>query len=363
MIPRVEALPRPEPDINNVLDVLRRQRPARIPMLELKLDDEVMSALLDEPYVNWSPAAPAELRHRSVRQTIDLAWRLGFDAFRLRTAIPFELHRDKSNDTANLSRGQRQWQSEQHGPIVTAADLERYPWPTLDDVDFGPVDEILESLPDGMGCIGYCSGVFEWSSWLMGLSDFSTALYDNPRLVRSVVDRVGTLVHDCLEVWCHVADIPIIWVGDDLGFKTATLISPEHLREYILPWHRRYVELAHRYGKLFILHCCGNISTVMSDYADTVGIDAKHSFEDVIEPVEEFHRRWGHKMAAIGGVDVDILARGTEADVVDRTRRILDDCAPRGGYAAGSGNSVTNYIPVTNYLAMIETLHRFNGRM
>ena len=100
----------------------------------------------------------------------------------------------------------------------------------------------------------------------------------------------------------------------------------------------------------------------MPDYAETVRIDAKHSFEDVIQPVEDFHRRWGHKMAAIGGVDIDILARRTEADVVSRTKQILEACAPRGGYAAGSGNSVTNYIPVDNYLAMIETIHRFNGR-
>ena len=34
-----------------------------------------------------------------------------------------------------------------------------------------------------------------------------------------------------------------------------------------------------------------------------------------------------------------------------------------GGYAGGSGNSIANYIPVDNYLAMIETIHRYNGRM
>ena len=68
-------------------------------------------------------------------------------------------------------------------------------------------------------------------------------------------------------------------------------------------------------------------------------------------------------MAAVGGVDVDILARGTEADIVRRTSQILETCAPRGGYIAGSGNSVANYIPTDSYLAMIETVHRFNGRV
>ncbi len=363
MIPRVERLPRPEPDINNLLAVLRREKPRRVPMLELKIDEEVMSALLGEPYITWSKNAPADARRKSIEQTIGLAHRLGFDAFRLRTAVPLDFQKDKVEDTAKLSRGQRQWQNEHRGPIQTTEDLERFPWPELDDVDFGPVDEMLEALPEGMGCIAYCSGVFEWSSWLMGLERFSTALYDAPDLVRAVVDRVGNLIHDCLDVWCQIADIPIIWLGDDLGFKTATMISPQHLREYILPWHQLYAELAHRYNKLFLLHCCGNISAVIPDYAEKVGIDAKHSFEDVIQPVEDFHRRWGHKIAAIGGVDIDILARRTEADVVRRTSQILESCSPRGGYAAGSGNSVTNYVPVDNYLAMIETIHRFNGRL
>jgi uroporphyrinogen decarboxylase len=101
----------------------------------------------------------------------------------------------------------------------------------------------------------------------------------------------------------------------------------------------------------------------MPDLANDVGIDAKHSFEDVIQPVEKFHEQWGGQVAALGGVDVDLLARGDEDAVRRRTQHILETCAPRGGYACGSGNSVTNYVPVNNFLAMLETLHRFNGRL
>ena len=100
----------------------------------------------------------------------------------------------------------------------------------------------------------------------------------------------------------------------------------------------------------------------MPDLIDDVRIDAKHSFEDVIVPVEEFKRRWGSRVAVLGGVDVDLLSRGTEADVRQRTSQILESCAPGGGYACGSGNSITNYMPTANYLAMIETIHHFNGR-
>lgn len=145
-----------------------------------------------------------------------------------------------------------------------------------------------------------------------------------------------------------------------MGFKTSTLVSPQHLRDYILPWHRRSAELAHAHGKPYILHSCGNLKEIVAELVGDVGIDARHSFEDVIEPVDVFHAGWGDRCAALGGVDVDVRSRGTEAAVAQRTREILESCAPKGGYAAGSGDSVTNYVPVNNYLAMVEAVHRFN---
>ena len=36
------------------------------------------------------------------------------------------------------------------------------------------------------------------------------------------------------------------------------------------------------------------------------------------------------------------------------TRQVIEACAPGGGWALGTGNSVANYIPVGNYLAMLD---------
>jgi uroporphyrinogen decarboxylase len=40
-------------------------------------------------------------------------------------------------------------------------------------------------------------------------------------------------------------------------------------------------------------------------------------------PVEEVYRRWGDRTSVLGGVDMDILARGTEEQVRGRVRQIL----------------------------------------
>lgn len=363
MIDRVERLPRPEPDVGRLLKSLRRQVPDRVPMLELKLDEEVRSALVGERLVPWWTGAPPEQRRHAVRRYVELMHRLGYDAVWIPPGVPFQFEAAASNDTAELSRGRRVWQSERGGPIQSWEDFERYPWPVLADIDFSPADEIARVLPDGMGAIGFCNGVLEWGSWLMGLEPFALALYDRPDLVRAIVDRVGRFIEQVFEVWAQRDEVVALWSGDDMGFKTGTLVGPPHLREYILPWHRRYAEIAHARGKPYLLHSCGNLKAIMGDLVDDVRIDAKHSFEDVIQPVEAFHREWGARVAAIGGVDMDLLTRGSEEAVARRMGQILEACAPAGGYVAGSGNTIANYVPIGNYLAMIETVHRFNGRL
>jgi uroporphyrinogen decarboxylase len=92
----------------------------------------------------------------------------------------------------------------------------------------------------------------------------------------------------------------------------------------------------------------------MDELIDDVGIDAKHSFEDVITPVADAKRMYGDRIAVLGGIDVDFLCRANEAEVRAYTRSVIDACAPGGGWALGTGNSVANYIPVENYLAMLD---------
>jgi len=80
--------------------------------------------------------------------------------------------------------------------------------------------------------------------------------------------------------------------------------------------------------------------------------DAKHSFEDIILPVEQVYERWGNRIAILGGFDIDYLSRSKPEVVYQRAKAILEQTRQRGGYALGTGNSITNYIPMENYYAM-----------
>ena len=85
-----------------------------------------------------------------------------------------------------------------------------------------------------------------------------------------------------------------------------------------------------------------------------VKIDAFHSFQDVIIPVGEFLKRYGDKIAALGGIDMDKLSRMDEDSLRKYVRETIDECMEIGRYALGSGNTIANYIPVKNYLTMLD---------
>ncbi len=361
--PMMRRLPKPEPNVDYFKQVLRRGPSGRVPLAELAIAEETLAELHGAPLIPLSQQEGPQRFREAIRQRIQLWHDLGYDYFRVRAEIPFQVETFAARDTAALATGDRRWANEHEGVIKSLADFEAYPWPAPATVGFAAAEAAQGELPDGMGMMGFSGGVFEWSSYLLGLEGMMLLLYDNPDLVRAVVDRVGQIIYDAFHVFCDMKQVFALWLGDDMGFKTATLLQPQHLRDYILPWHKRYAELAHRSGRLFLLHSCGHIEAIMPDLIDDVRIDAKHSFEDVIVPVEEFKQRWGKGVAVMGGVDVDLLSRGTEDDVRRRTEQLLTACAPGGGYACGSGNSITNYMPTANYLAMIETIHRFNGRM
>lgn len=140
------------------------------------------------------------------------------------------------------------------------------------------------------------------------------------------------------------------------------MLSPEFLRQFVFPWLKRYAALAHEHGKMFWLHSCGNHykPRTIEDLIEDVQIDALHSFQDVVLPVADFKARYGERVAALGGVDVDKLARRTdEADLRAYIRGILEQCVPGGRFALGSGNSVANYIPLQNYCIMLEESRRW----
>jgi uroporphyrinogen decarboxylase len=352
--------PPPDPDFQRLRRVLLRQgEPDRLPFVELFADREIMAAIIGEPIPEALPRQRA-LRELALRRALRFWYETGYDYITVQAVVELPQHRLLAADTAPLPRAKRSWVAMSSGVINSWQEFETYPWPRPEEVDYFNLEFVARHLPEGMGMIFLGpGGQLENIIWLMGYVPFALALKDDPPLVHAVAQKVGELLVNIFATAAEMPGVAALWLGDDMGFKTSTMVSPADLREYVFPWQKRLARIAHERDLPFLLHSCGNLSAVMDELIDQVGIDAKHSFEDVIMPVAEAKRRYGDRIAVLGGIDVDLLCRATEEQVRVYTRRVIEACAPGGGWALGTGNSVANYIPLGNYLAMLDEGRRY----
>jgi uroporphyrinogen decarboxylase len=302
---------------------------------------------------------------KSIEMYVRFCRETGYDYVFMVTGFSLPRTFQVAADTAasqNWPDGQRYWIDQTRGPIQNWEDFEAYPWPKPEELRHVGLEYVNAIMPEGMKAAAFMfGGVFENSAQLMGLESFSYALRDQPDLVEAICQRVGELADAACAQVTSIDNVGMVFLSDDLGFYSGTLVSPDVIRRYVIPHYKKITEITHEAGALLIFHSCGNMYKLMDEVIDDVGIDAKHSFEDKIVPVEEAYRRWGGRVAILGGVDMDLLGRGTEEQVRTRTREILEVCGVKGsGYCLGTGNTAANYIPKQNYLAMLDEGRRWN---
>jgi uroporphyrinogen decarboxylase len=350
-------LAHPRPDARRFIDVLMGRATGTAPLVEYLVDDVLRKPITEQLLGRrWVEAGgDRQARAAQMDNFIEFWYRLGYDFVRYEESMRFAKHQLVISDTAVGSAKQRAWADEHEGMIRSWADFESYPWPRPEDVDFFAYEYLNDHLPDGMGLMCcHAGGMFEHLVSLMSLEGLCLALYEAPDLVAAIAERVGELMAGYYRHLLDLDRLIAIFPGDDMGFRSATTISPAALRTYTLPWHKRFAAMTHQRGLPYFLHSCGNLAGIMDDLISDVRIDGKHSYEDAIMPVDQFQMIYGDRIGCLGGVDINILAAGTPQQVRARTRWLMETCGGRGRYAIGSGNSIPSYIPVDNYLAMVD---------
>jgi len=331
-----------KPDFNNLLKVLRRQKPDRPTLFEFFLNDPLYRALAGKQAEKFNASSPYD-HERLVIQAYHNA---GYDYAPVpgsRFVFPSGTHHQ--SQTRSLNEG---------GLIKDRRSFEEYPWPEPDNFDCNMLAGLADDLPDGMKLIVYGpGGVLENVIMLAGFDNLCWLMADEPKLTMEIFDAVGSRLLKHYQKALKYETVGAIISNDDWGFKTQPMLSPADMRKYVFPWHKQITAAAHNAGKPAILHSCGNLDAVMNDITDDIGYDAKHSYEDVIKPVEDAYEALHGKIAVLGGIDVDFITRSAPDQVYRRSRAMVERAGERGAYALGTGNSVPEFIPHENYFAML----------
>ena len=190
---------------------------------------------------------------------------------------------------------------------------------------------------------------------LMGPADLLYVFYDNPELVR-----------DCMETWFRLADRVIathqryvtldeIFFSEDICYNNGSLISPDMIREFLVPYYQQLVANVRsrqidRSRHLYVqVDSDGHVDPVIPLYQEAIGMDVMSPFEvasccDVVELGRKYP-----DLVITGGIDKRVLAQG-KIEIDRMVERVLPPMRKRGGYIPTCDHGVPAEVTLDNYI-------------
>jgi len=343
------------PDYANILSAARNIKPRRMPVYEHIISDRIMEQILYRRFADLYFGDSDDKREyfKNYNKFFEI---MGYDTVSFECCI------------REIMPGSGALDKHKPGAIKNREDFEKYPWDDIPKIFFEKYSDYFkimgEELPEGMKAIGGPgNGVFECVQDIVGYMDLCYIAVDDPELYSDLFAKVGEVMY---EIWKEFmkkyGDLyAVLRFGDDLGFKSSTLISARDVIENIIPQYKRIIELVHSYNKPFLLHSCGQLFDIMDELINVARIDAKHSNEDQIAPFRVWVEKYGERIGNFGGVDTDLLCRKSEMEIKEYVKEVINYSIGAKGFALGSGNSIPDYVPVSGYLAMLEAAREARG--
>lgn len=354
------------PDFDNLRTaVLCQGEPKRIPQFDGTIAEDIKTEFLGRPIAGLEDEVEFQMAAGYDYMPLSLGFRqairgettgvMGGKQSETTILKPLEAQYNPRSDEGQT----RMWAEEGVGVIHDDASFERFDWPDPGTAfSYDTLDRLGALLPDEAKAIVNVGYVFTAPWMLMGLENFCMALAAGDSLVQRVIERVAKtqlrVVENILQYDC----VGAVRMPDDLGHTGGTIVSPRFLREYIFPWHKRIGDLVHAKGILYMYHSDGRLYQVIADLI-ACGFQALHPCEPASMDIAQLKRTYGGRLCLNGNINLDsTMTMGSPEDVEEEVKLRIRTIGPGGGYCCGTSNSVPEYVPFENYMAMIRTIQK-----
>jgi uroporphyrinogen decarboxylase len=259
------------------------------------------------------------------------------------------------------------WVADESGFILTQRDFDEFPWVAPQDLGgdsgVGSLDEYLETLrrvlPADMKMLMQLGYIFMGAWQIMGMTNFALQLADDPEFVQAVVDKLASSQLAVLEILLQHDCVGAIWLNDDLCYNSGPVVAPRVYKQYIFPWYAKTVARCHQAGVPVGLHSDGDLARLLPDLIEC-GYDGIHPFEPPLNDIEAIKKKWGHRIAVCGNIDLKAtLCNGTPETVEAEVREKATALKPGGGWLLGSSNSIPDFVPIENYQALLNASFKY----
>jgi uroporphyrinogen decarboxylase len=205
--------------------------------------------------------------------------------------------------------------------------------------------------------IGGVIGNTTWS--IEGMHDweqFAEDLVERPEKIHEIAEAKAKATFDSIDILTD-AGADFIHMVNDIAFNGGTFISPDKVREFVIPYLAREVRRIRDRGAIPFIHTDGNIMSILDDYIAT-GAACYQSVDPMAGmDIDEVKKRCYGKMTLMGNVQCNLLQDGPDEKIIQSAKYCLDHGAPGGGYIYGSSNTIFPGMPLRNYRLMVDYMH------
>ncbi len=238
----------------------------------------------------------------------------------------------------------------------TLEDIEKYPWPSVEYLDFTDIYKEIDKHSDKMVFTGMWSPFFHLVADFFGMENYFIQMYENPKLVEAVTERVVDYFVAANDKFFEgLGDrADVMFFGNDFGTQLDLFVSPDKFREFVLPSFKRLIEVGKRHNKLIMLHSCGSIYRIIPDLIDA-GVDAIHPIQAQAAGMSAADlSQYKNDVAFVGGIDAQtFFVNATPQEIRDEVHRVRGLLGPNI-VVSPSHEEILPNVPAANVLAMAE---------
>jgi uroporphyrinogen decarboxylase len=217
----------------------------------------------------------------------------------------------------------------------------------------------VEAKKSKVGVVG-CYGCILQTlyEFVVGMNDFMMMCYEDEELVDDMLE-VSTEHFVKITKTLVKEKVDFIFLADDVAFKTGLFLPPKIMKKIWVPRMARIAEPAVNASIPIIFHSDGKIDDIVEDLIE-MGVDCINPLDPYGIDYRDYKKRFGSRVALCGNIDIEFpLSKGTPEDVERDVAEHMNILKPGYGYVSDSSHSIVNYIPHENYIAYINSVHKY----
>lgn len=203
-----------------------------------------------------------------------------------------------------------------------------FDWPNpADHIDPAKCRQAVEAAPPGYPVMGVVwSAHFQDACSAFGMETALVKMLTEPEMFRAVIDRIAEFYLDANEIFYSATEgkLDAVLIGNDFGSQRGLMISPDAVREFVIPGTIKLIEQAKSYGLKVFYHSCGSIYDVIPDLI-AAGVDVIHPIQALAKNMDPYklQREFGDQVSFCGGVDAqELLINGTPEQVKAKVKEL-----------------------------------------